>query len=72
MAKLYAAEMVNRVADKAIQIFGSQGLEKGHPVEKMYRSVRMFRILSGTSEIQRNTIAKELLKERAPGNYFKR
>lgn len=72
MAKLYAAEMVNRVADKAIQIFGSQGLEKGHPVEKMYRSARMFRILSGTSEIQRNTIAKELLKEKASSNYFKR
>ena len=62
MAKLYAAEVVNRVADKAIQIFGSQGLAKGHPVEKMYRSARMYRILSGTSEIQKNTIAKELLK----------
>ncbi|OLO38038.1 hypothetical protein BTR23_12885 [Alkalihalophilus pseudofirmus] len=62
MAKLYASEVTNRVADKAIQIFGSQGLEKGHPVEKMYRSARMFRILTGTSEIQKNTIAKELLK----------
>ncbi|HDR4908987.1 TPA: acyl-CoA dehydrogenase family protein [Bacillus cereus] len=72
MAKLFAAEMVNRVADKAVQIFGSQGLEKGHPVEKMYRSARMFRILSGTSEIQRNTIAKELLKEKVSSNYFKR
>ncbi|MHA2888360.1 acyl-CoA dehydrogenase family protein [Bacillus cereus] len=62
MAKLFAAEVVNRVADKAVQIFGSQGLAKGHPIEKMYRSARMFRILSGTSEIQKNTIAKELLK----------
>jgi len=62
MAKLYAAEVVNRAADKAVQIFGSKGLEKGHPVEKMYRSARMYRILSGTSEIQKNTIAKELLK----------
>ncbi|MBR8645791.1 hypothetical protein KEH51_22805 [[Brevibacterium] frigoritolerans] len=35
---------------------------KGHPVEKMYRSARMYRILSGTSEIQKNTIAKALLK----------
>jgi alkylation response protein AidB-like acyl-CoA dehydrogenase len=64
MAKLFSAEVTHRVADKAIQIFGSKGLAKGHPVEKMYRSARMFRILSGTSEIQKNTIAKELLKEK--------
>ncbi|MCH6264187.1 acyl-CoA dehydrogenase family protein [Neobacillus citreus] len=63
MAKLFASEVNNRVADKAIQIFGSQGLVKGHPVEKMYRSSRMYRILTGTSEIQKNTIAKELLKD---------
>ncbi|MGG1674977.1 acyl-CoA dehydrogenase family protein [Neobacillus sp. NRS-1170] len=63
MAKLFASEVVNRVADKAIQIFGSQGLAKGHPVEKMYRSSRMYRILTGTSEIQKNTIAKELLRD---------
>jgi alkylation response protein AidB-like acyl-CoA dehydrogenase len=62
MAKLFASEVNNRVADKAIQIFGSQGLVKGHPVEKMYRSSRMYRVLTGTSEIQKNTIAKELLK----------
>ncbi|MDV2685587.1 acyl-CoA dehydrogenase family protein [Alkalihalophilus lindianensis] len=62
MAKLYASEVTSRVADKAIQIFGSQGLAQGHPVEKLYRSARMFRILTGTSEIQKNTIAKELLK----------
>ncbi|MFC0273351.1 acyl-CoA dehydrogenase family protein [Metabacillus herbersteinensis] len=62
MAKLFASEVTSTVADKAIQIFGSKGLEKGHPVEKMYRSARMYRILSGTSEIQKNTIAKELLK----------
>lgn len=62
MAKLFASEVTNRVADKAVQIFGSQGLVKGHPVEKMYRSSRMYRILTGTSEIQKNTIAKELLK----------
>lgn len=62
MAKLFASEVNNRVADKAIQIFGSQGLVKGHPVEKMFRSSRMYRILTGTSEIQKNTIAKELLK----------
>ncbi|MFC0273360.1 acyl-CoA dehydrogenase family protein [Metabacillus herbersteinensis] len=62
MVKLYASEAANRVADKAVQIHGGQGLMKGHPIERMYRKTRMFRILTGTSEIQRNTIARELLK----------
>lgn len=62
MVKLFISETANRVADNAVQIFGGQGLMKGHPVERLYRSVRMFRILTGTSEIQRNTIAKQLLK----------
>lgn len=63
MVKLFVSETSNRVADNAVQIFGGQGLMQGHPVERLYRSVRMFRILTGTSEIQRNTIAKQLLKE---------
>ncbi|MFJ7183514.1 acyl-CoA dehydrogenase family protein [Lysinibacillus xylanilyticus] len=63
MVKLYSSEVANRVADNAVQIFGGQGLMKGHPVEKMYRNVRMFRILTGTSEIQKNMIAKELLNK---------
>lgn len=63
MVKLFISETANRVADRTVQIFGGQGLMKGHPVEQLYRSVRMFRILTGTSEIQRNTIAKQLLKE---------
>lgn len=63
MVKLYTSEVANRVADKAVQILGGQGLMKGHPVEKMYRDVRMFRILTGTSEIQKNIIAKELLSQ---------
>ncbi|MGP4066204.1 acyl-CoA dehydrogenase family protein [Oceanobacillus sp. M65] len=63
MVKVFASETSNRVADKALQIFGGKGLMKGHPVERLYRSVRMFRILTGTSEIQRNTIAKKLLMD---------
>ncbi|WP_404331967.1 acyl-CoA dehydrogenase family protein [Mesobacillus maritimus] len=62
MVKLFTSEVAGRVLDKAVQIFGGQGLMKGHPIEQMYRTVRMFRVLTGTSEIQRNTIAKELLK----------
>ena len=62
MVKLFTSEVAGRVLDKAVQIFGGQGLMKGHPIEQMYRTVRMFRVLTGTSEIQRNTIAKELLQ----------
>ena len=66
MVKLFASEVAGRVVDKAVQIYGGQGVMKGHPIEKLYRRVRMFRILSGTSEIQRNTIAKEVLNGELP------
>lgn len=62
MVKLYTSEIAGRVVDSALQIYGGQGLMKGHPIERMYRSARMFRILTGTSEIQKNTIARDLLK----------
>ncbi|HLR41617.1 MAG TPA: acyl-CoA dehydrogenase family protein [Pseudogracilibacillus sp.] len=62
MVKLFASEATNRIADKAVQIHGGQGLMQGSPIEKLYRKTRMFRVLTGTSEIQRNTIAKGLLK----------
>ena len=62
MCKLYASEMVGRVADRAVQIFGGQGLVRGFPVERMYRDVRHYRIGEGASEIQRMMIAKELIR----------
>lgn len=61
MCKLYASETAFRIADKAVQIHGGAGLIKGHPVEWIFRASRMMRILTGTSEIQRNTIAKAIL-----------
>jgi len=61
MCKLYASETAFRIADKAVQIHGGAGLIKGHPVEWIFRASRMMRILTGTSEIQRNTIAKGIL-----------
>jgi alkylation response protein AidB-like acyl-CoA dehydrogenase len=61
MCKLYASETAFRIADKAVQIHGGAGLIKGHPVEWFFRATRMMRILTGTSEIQRNTIAKGIL-----------
>ncbi|MCU6599445.1 acyl-CoA dehydrogenase family protein [Peribacillus frigoritolerans] len=53
MVKVFSSEVANRVADKAVQIFWGHGLMKGHPVEKMYRDIRMFRILMGTTEVQK-------------------
>jgi butyryl-CoA dehydrogenase len=60
-AKLYASEMVNRVAYKAVQIHGSQGYSRESEVERIYRDARVIAIYEGTSEIQRTIIGRELL-----------
>ena len=62
MAKLFATEAAGRVADLAVQIHGGAGLVAGSIVERIYREVRSLRIYEGTSEIQRNVIARELLR----------
>jgi alkylation response protein AidB-like acyl-CoA dehydrogenase len=62
MAKLYASEMVNRVADRAVQIFGGRGYMRENVAERFYREVRVDRIWEGTSEIQRMIIARALHK----------
>ncbi|UEP25809.1 acyl-CoA dehydrogenase family protein [Burkholderia ambifaria] len=65
--KLFISERCFEVADKAVQIHGNAGVTRGHPVEQTFRKLRMFRILTGTSEIQRNTIAKAILEPMAKG-----
>ena len=60
MVKLNNTEMVGRVADRAVQVFGGMGLLTEGPVEHIYRWVRMLRIVEGTSEIQRLVIARSL------------
>ena len=62
MAKLYASEMANRVADRAVQIFGGRGYMRENVAERFYRELRVDRIWEGTSEIQRNIIADQLAK----------
>lgn len=62
-AKLFATEAASRVVNEAVQILGGAGLEKGHRVEQLYREVRALTIYEGTSEIQRQTIARQLLRE---------
>jgi acyl-CoA dehydrogenase len=61
-AKLFASEMVGRVADRAVQIFGGAGYVADYGIERFYRDVRIFRIYEGTSEIQRLVIAREMMK----------
>lgn len=61
MAKLFCSETAFRIADRAVQIHGGEGIVQGRRVEFLFRLLRMYRVLTGTSEIQRNTIAKELL-----------
>ncbi len=63
MVKLYATEMVNRVADRALQIHGGMGYMREFPIERIYREVRVLRIVEGTSEIQRFIISRFLLNE---------
>jgi alkylation response protein AidB-like acyl-CoA dehydrogenase len=60
MAKLFASEMVTRVAHKALQIHGGYGFSKEFPLERFYRDARIFEIFQGTSEINRVIIAGQL------------
>ncbi len=62
MIKVYAAEMLGDVSDKAVQIHGGSGFCKDLPIERIYRDCRVLRIYDGTSEIHRMLIAKSLLK----------
>lgn len=63
VVKLFASEMLDRVADKALQIHGAMGYMKECPVELMYREARVMRLLQGTSEIMRLSIARDLLRD---------
>jgi acyl-CoA dehydrogenase len=65
MVKVYASEMVGRVADRAVQIFGGRGYMRENVAERFYREVRVDRIWEGTSEIQRNIVADQLGKRGA-------
>jgi alkylation response protein AidB-like acyl-CoA dehydrogenase len=62
MVKLYVSEMANRVADRAVQIFGGRGYMRENVAERFFRELRVDRIWEGTSEIQRLIVARSLLK----------
>ncbi len=65
MAKLFASEMANRVADRALQVYGGRGYMVENPAARFYRELRVDRIWEGTSEIQRLVIARGLFKRGA-------
>ncbi|MGL4441088.1 MAG: acyl-CoA dehydrogenase family protein [Bosea sp. (in: a-proteobacteria)] len=67
MAKMFATEMAQKVIDRAIQIFGGEGVRIGNKVEELYREVRALRIYEGATEVQKVIIARALLAERAQG-----
>jgi acyl-CoA dehydrogenase len=60
--KLYASEMVGRVADRAVQVHGGAGYMQESAVERFYRDVRLFRLYEGTSQIQQLIIARQMLR----------
>jgi alkylation response protein AidB-like acyl-CoA dehydrogenase len=62
MAKLFATETAQWVVDAAVQIHGARALQRGHLLEKLYREVRAPRIYEGTTEIQREVIARDLFR----------
>jgi butyryl-CoA dehydrogenase/short/branched chain acyl-CoA dehydrogenase len=61
MAKYYASQVAENVASKAVEVLGGVGFTKDYPVEKLYRDAKIGRIYEGTSNMQRATIAKQLL-----------
>jgi len=61
--KLYASEMVGRVADRAVQIYGGAGYIADYGVERFYRDVRLFRLYEGTSQIQQLIIARQMIEK---------
>lgn len=66
MIKVYASEMLGRVADRGIQVFGGSGFSKDLPLERIYRDARVTRIYDGTSEVHRMLIAKSVIKNGLP------
>jgi len=67
IAKLYASEAANRIADRVMQIFGGRGYMRENSAERFFRELRVDRIWEGTSEIQRLIIARALLKRGLEG-----
>jgi acyl-CoA dehydrogenase len=66
--KMFASEMVGRVADRVVQIFGGAGYIADYGIERFYRDVRLFRLYEGTTQIQQLVIARHMLQEARAGS----
>jgi acyl-CoA dehydrogenase len=64
-AKLFATEMVGKVADRALQIHGGAGYMEDYPIARFYRDVRLFRLYEGTSQVQQTIIARNLIRDKS-------
>ncbi len=67
MAKLFATDHAQRVIDKAVQLFGGDGVRSGMPVETLYREIRALRIYEGASDVQKIIIARQAMAARMEG-----
>lgn len=67
MAKLFATEAAQRVVDSAVQLHGARALERGHPLEQLYREVRSPRIYEGASEVHKSIIARSVFADADSG-----
>jgi acyl-CoA dehydrogenase len=72
LAKLFSTEAAQRVIDRAVQIFGGNGVRVGVKVEALYREVRALRIYEGATEVQKVVVARDLLKARAAASALER
>ncbi|OWA52861.1 Medium-chain specific acyl-CoA dehydrogenase, mitochondrial [Hypsibius exemplaris] len=68
VAKCYAADIANKIAADAVQVFGGNGFNSEYPVEKLMRDAKIYQIYEGTSQIQRVILNRELVKQRQQGN----
>jgi (2S)-methylsuccinyl-CoA dehydrogenase len=64
MAKLFCADMVEKVTSEALQIFGGYGYAMEYPAHRFWRDGRIFKIFEGTSEIQAEVVAKRLIPDK--------
>jgi acyl-CoA dehydrogenase len=62
-AKGYAADIAMKICVDAVQVFGGYGYMAEYPVEKLMRDIKLYQIFEGTSQIQRNIIAREIFRE---------
>jgi acyl-CoA dehydrogenase len=67
MAKLFATEQAQQTIDKAVQLFGAEGVRCGATVERLYREIRALRIYEGASDVQRVIIARQAMAVHAGG-----